>query len=109
MLSLVEITAFRLKSKSTNESTRIIRGHVVYNSGLYLQITTKNHHIQPLKKILICQKLVILLVLKFITLIFCHKFGGFKGNPYSVIHISTHPCKELCSKMALGEVGVSLP
>ena len=28
---------------------------------------------------------------------------------YSVIHISTHPSKELCSKMALGEVGVSLP
>ena len=27
---------------------------------------------------------------------------------YSVIHISTHPSKELCSKMALGEVGVSL-
>ena len=28
---------------------------------------------------------------------------------YSVIHISTHPSKELCCKMALGEVGVSLP
>ena len=27
---------------------------------------------------------------------------------YSVIHISTHPSKGLCSKMALGEVGVSL-
>ena len=32
-------------------------------------------------------------------------------NPvtYSVIHIPTHPSKELCSKMALGEVGLSLP
>ena len=28
---------------------------------------------------------------------------------YSVIHISIHPSKELCSKMAPGEVGVSLP
>ena len=28
---------------------------------------------------------------------------------YSVIHISIAPRKELCSKMALGEVGVSLP
>ena len=28
---------------------------------------------------------------------------------YSVIHISIHPTKELCSKMAPGEVGVSLP
>ena len=28
---------------------------------------------------------------------------------YSVIHISIHPSKELCSKMVLGEVGVSLP
>ena len=32
MLSLVEITAFKLESKfSTNESTRIIPGHVIYN------------------------------------------------------------------------------
>ena len=39
MLSLVEITAFRLESKSckgfkkksTNERTRIITGHVIYN------------------------------------------------------------------------------
>ena len=28
---------------------------------------------------------------------------------YSVIHISIPPIKELCSKMAPGEVGVSLP
>ena len=28
---------------------------------------------------------------------------------YSVSHIITYPSKELCSKMALGEVGVSLP
>ena len=28
---------------------------------------------------------------------------------YSVIHISIHPSKELCGKMTLGEVGVSLP
>ena len=28
---------------------------------------------------------------------------------YSVIHISIHPSKELCSKMAPGEVGVSHP
>ena len=28
---------------------------------------------------------------------------------YSVIHNSIAPSKELCSKMALGEVGVSLP
>ena len=28
---------------------------------------------------------------------------------YSVIHISIHPSKELCSKMAPREVGVSLP
>ena len=27
----------------------------------------------------------------------------------SVIHIPTHPSKELCSKIALGEVGLSLP
>ena len=28
---------------------------------------------------------------------------------YSVIHISIPPIKELCSKIAPGEVGVSLP
>ena len=28
---------------------------------------------------------------------------------YSVIHISTPPSKELCSKVALGEVALSLP
>ena len=28
---------------------------------------------------------------------------------YSGIHISIHPSKELCSKMAPGKVGVSLP
>ena len=28
---------------------------------------------------------------------------------YSVSHIITYPSKELCSKMALGEGGVSLP
>ena len=28
---------------------------------------------------------------------------------YSVVHISIHPSKELCSKLAPGEVGVSLP
>ena len=32
----------------------------------------------------------------------CHRY-------YSVSHISIHPSKELCSKMAPGEVGVSLP
>ena len=34
-----------------------------------------------------------------------------KNTPatYSVIHNSIAPSKELCSKMALGEVGVSLP
>ena len=32
-----------------------------------------------------------------------------KKSSYSVIHISTHPSKELCSKIALGEVGVCLP
>ena len=32
------------------------------------------------------------------------------GNgTYSVSHIITYPSKELCSKMALGEMGVSLP
>ena len=41
------------------------------------------------------------------------KTFGF-GRPsvdhlYSVIHISIPPSKELCSKMAPGEVGVSLP
>ena len=34
---------------------------------------------------------------------------GFHLGLYSVIHISIPPIKELCSKMALGEVGVSLP
>ena len=33
----------------------------------------------------------------------------FWVNYYSVIHISIPPIKELCSKMAPGEVGVSLP
>ena len=37
----------------------------------------------------------------------------FPGNVglliYSVIHISIPPIKELCSKIAPGEVGVSLP
>ena len=28
---------------------------------------------------------------------------------YSVSHIITYPSKELCSKLALGEVGMSLP
>ena len=36
-------------------------------------------------------------------------YNWLKNLKYSVIHISTHPSKELCSKMALGEVGVSLP
>ena len=31
------------------------------------------------------------------------------GTEYSVCHIIAYPSKELCSKMALGEVGVSLP
>ena len=30
-------------------------------------------------------------------------------NAYSVCHIITYPSRELCSKMALGEVGLSLP
>ena len=34
--------------------------------------------------------------------------GWWKGT-YSVIHNSIAPSKELCSKMALGEVGLSLP
>ena len=32
-----------------------------------------------------------------------------EGAFYSVSHIITYPSKELCSKMALGEGGVSLP
>ena len=32
-----------------------------------------------------------------------------KKMGYSVSHIITYPSKELCSIMALGEVGVSLP
>ena len=32
-----------------------------------------------------------------------------KRSRYSVIHISIHSSKELCSKMAPGEVDVSLP
>ena len=41
----------------------------------------------------------------------CLASGFMKGNftNYSVIHISIHPSKELCSKMDPGEVGVSLP
>ena len=47
-------------------------------------------------------------------LYFCTFFGEFSSNKvdstmYSVIHISIPPIKELCSKMAPGEVGVSLP
>ena len=34
---------------------------------------------------------------------------GLDALSYSVIHISIPPIKELCSKMAPGEVGVSLP
>ena len=30
-------------------------------------------------------------------------------NGYSVCHIITYPSKELCSKIALGKMGVSLP
>ena len=50
------------------------------------------------------------------------EFDGFKAyfkvkalhlqmvkTEYSVSHIITYPSKELCSKMALGEGGVSLP
>jgi hypothetical protein len=40
---------------------------------------------------------------------FFRDFTALKNKMYSVIHISTHPSKELCSKMALGEVGLSLP
>ena len=36
------------------------------------------------------------------------KHAGKTGT-YSVSHIITYPSKELCSKMALGEGGVSLP
>ena len=34
---------------------------------------------------------------------------SFSFITYIVIHISIHPSKRLCSKMATGEVGVSLP
>ena len=61
MLSFVEITAFRLESKScqgffirnkfsTNESTRIITGHVIYNPAYTYQFqlkTTKSHPDKP--------------------------------------------------------------
>ena len=40
---------------------------------------------------------------------FCHHFFFQMREFYSVIHFSIHPSKELCSKMAPGEVGVSLP
>ena len=58
-------------------------------------------------------------IVAFLTF-FCH-FGIFLpkceinahiralGPQYSVSHIITYPSKELCSKMALGEGGVSLP
>ena len=36
-------------------------------------------------------------------------FFYFDSPTYSVPHIITNPSKELCSKMALGEVGVSFP
>ena len=36
------------------------------------------------------------------------QFGDGKDTRYSVIHISIHPSKELCSKMAPREVDVSL-
>ena len=40
-------------------------------------------------------------------------FGPYRSKTlllkYSVIHNSIAPSKELCSKMTLGEVGVSLP
>ena len=32
-----------------------------------------------------------------------------QNRDYSVSHIITYPSKELCSKMALGEVSVPLP
>ena len=37
------------------------------------------------------------------------KFVFLEEPLYSVSHIITYPSKELCSKMALGEGGVSLP
>ena len=37
------------------------------------------------------------------------KWKTLSSFRYSVTHISIHPSKELCSKMAPGEVGVSLP
>ena len=36
-------------------------------------------------------------------------YPGLRSFTYSVIHDSIAPRKELCSKMALGEVGMSLP
>ena len=60
MLSLVEITAFRLESKSckgffledklsTNESTQIITGHVIYNPvyTYKFQLKTTMKTLQP--------------------------------------------------------------
>ena len=38
-----------------------------------------------------------------------YRFFAESRHIYSVIHISIHPSKELCSKMAPGEVGVVLP
>ena len=48
---------------------------------------------------------------KYIVLFFyVSRFSsGENWVKYSVIHNSIAPSKELCSKMALGEVGVSLP
>ena len=40
---------------------------------------------------------------------FVKRCWNIKGYCYSVCHIITYPSKELCSKMALGEVGVYLP
>ena len=41
----------------------------------------------------------------------CFDLNNFTKNVkmYSVSHIITYPSKELCSKMALREVGMSLP
>ena len=39
----------------------------------------------------------------------CKNYFSEIANCYSVSHIITYPSKELCSKMALGEVGVSIP
>ena len=38
-----------------------------------------------------------------------HSYRTVLLTTYSVIHNSIPPSKELCSKMTLGEVGVSLP